>query len=72
MKEHVVFTDWDVFQDLGKVNPEATSQWPQTSLSGLSRMEPSLDNQSGEKNTHFMEAATQTASPPMSDVALTR
>ena len=34
-------------------------------------MEPPLDDQPGEQNAHFMEAATQTASPVMSDVKLT-
>ena len=34
-------------------------------------MEPPLDNQPGEQNTYFMEAATQTASLAMSNVKLT-
>ena len=68
MKEHVVFTDGDVFGGLGRVNLVATSQWPQTSSSGLGRMKPPLDNQCGEQDTHFMMAATQTASPAMSNV----
>ena len=72
MEEHVVFNDWDIFLDLERVNPEATSQWHQTSLSGLSRMGSPLDNQPGKENIHFMEAATQTASPAMMDVELTR
>ena len=28
VKEHVMFTNWDVFLSLGRVNPEAMSQWP--------------------------------------------
>ena len=28
VKEHVMFTNWDLFWGLGRVNPGATSQWP--------------------------------------------
>ena len=71
MEEHVMFTDQNIFWDLERVNPEATSQWPQTSSSGLGRMEPPLDNQPGKQNICFMEAASQTASPAMTNVKLT-
>ena len=70
VKEHVVFTDWDIFWDLGRVNLEVMGQWPQISSSG--RLEPPLEDQPGEQNAHLMEAATQTASPVMPDVELTR
>ena len=56
VEEHIVFTDWNIFQDLERVDPGAISQWPQTSSSGLGRMEPPLDNQPGEQNICFMEA----------------
>ena len=42
VKEHVVFTKWDVIQGLGRVNLGATSQWPQTSSTSFGRMDPSL------------------------------
>ena len=71
MEEHVMFTHWEIFWDLERVDPEAMSQWPQTSSSGLGRMEPPLDNQPGKQNIHFMEAATQTTSPAMTNVELT-
>ena len=45
---------------------------PQTSSSSFTRMEPPLDDQPGEQDTHFVEPTTQTASPAMSDVKLTR
>ena len=28
VREHVVFTNWDLLQDLGRVNPGAMNQWP--------------------------------------------
>ena len=34
VREHVTFTNWDVLQGLGAVNPGAMNQWPQTSLFG--------------------------------------
>ena len=72
VEEQIMFTDWDIFWDLERVDPEAMSQWPQPSLSHLGRMEPPLDNQPGKKNICFMETATQTASLAMTDVELTR
>ena len=50
----------------------ATSQWPQTSSTSFGRMGPPLGGQPVEQNTSFMEATTQTASPAMSSVELTR
>ena len=72
VKEHIVFTKWDVIQSLGRVNLGATSQWPQTNSTSFGRMEPPLGDQPVEQDTSFMEATTQTASPAMSDVELTR
>ena len=79
VKEHVVFTKWDIIQGLGIVNPGATSQWPQTSSTCFGRMDPALSprptpegNQHIEQNTSFMEATAQTASPATSCVELTR
>ena len=42
VKEHVIFTKWDVIQGLGKVNTGATSQWPQTNPTGFWRVDPPL------------------------------
>ena len=70
VKEHITLTKWDVIQGLGRVNPGATSQWPQTSSTSLGRMEPPLGNQPVEQDTSFMEETTQTASPAMSSVEL--
>ena len=42
VKEHVMFTKWDVIQGLGRVNLGATSQWPQTSSTSFRRMDPPL------------------------------
>ena len=79
VKEHVMFTKWDVIQGLGRVNLGATSQWPQTSSTSLGRMDPPqsprptpVGDQPVEQDTSFMEATTQTASPAMSGVELTR
>ena len=79
MKEHVIFTKQDVIQGLGRVDPGATSQWPQTGPTSYGRMDPPLSprptpvgNQPVEQNISFMEANTQTASPTMSSVELTR
>ena len=72
VKEHVVFTKWDVIQGLGRVNLGTTSQWPQTNSTSFGRMEPLLGDQPVEQDTSFMEATTHTASPAMSDVELTR
>ena len=70
MREHVVFTNWDVVQGLGRVNPGAMRQWPQTGSSSFSRMEPPLGDQPDEQDTSFVEATTQTTSLAMSDVEL--
>ena len=79
VKEHVMFTKWDIIWGLGRVNLEDTSQWPQTSSTSFRRMDPPLSprptpvgNQPVEQNTSFMEATTQTTSPAMSNVELTR
>ena len=58
VKEHVVFTNWDLLQDLGKVDPRATNQWLQTSLSRRVML-PSGDKPR-ETDAGFTEAATQT------------
>ena len=39
VKEHVVFTKWDIIWGLGRVNLEATSQWPKTSSTSFGRMD---------------------------------
>ena len=74
-----MFTKWDVIQGLGRVSPGATSLWPQTSSTSFGRMDPPLSprptpvgDQPVEQNTSFMAAATQTTSPAMSGVELTR
>ena len=86
MKEHVIFTKWDVIQGLGRVNLGATSQWPQPTPTGFGRVDLPLsphasmvpmtrlqvDDQPVEQNASFMEATTQTVSPTMSRVELTR
>ena len=79
VKEHVMFTKWDIIWGLGRVNLGDTSQWPQTSSTSFERMDPPLSprptpvgNWPVEQNTSFMEATTQTASPAMSRVELTR
>ena len=71
VKEHIMFTNWDIFWGLGRVNLGAMSQWPQSSSSRFGRIVPPLGDQSSEHDTSFMEATTQTASPAMSDVELT-
>ena len=86
VKEHVVFTKWDIIKGLVRVNPGATSQWPQPTPTGFGRVDPPLsphvtlvpstrlqvDDQPVEQNASFMEATTQTDSPTMSRVELTR
>ena len=72
VKEHVMFTKWDIIWGLGRVNPGATSQWPQTSSTRFGRMEPPLGDQPVEQNTSFMEVSAQTTSPATSSVELTR
>ena len=42
VKKHVIFTKWDVIQGLARVNPGATSQWPQTGPTSFGRMNPPL------------------------------
>ena len=71
VKDHVAFTKWDVIQDLGRVNPGATSQWPQIGPTSFGRMDPTLSPRPipvsdchVEQNTSFMEATTQTTSLP--------
>ena len=78
VKEHVMFTKWDIIQGLGRVNPGATSQWPQTISTSFERMDPPwspgptpVGDQPVEQDTSFVEATTQTASPAMSGVELT-
>ena len=81
VKEHVIFTKQDIIQGLGRVNPKATSQWPQTTPTGFGRVDPPLSpcvamvpstRLQVEQNASFMEVTTQTASPTMSGVELTR
>ena len=79
VKDHVMFTKWDIIQGLGRVNPAATSQWLQTGPTRFRRMDPPLPprptqvgHQPYEQNTSFMEATTQTTSPTVSGVELTK
>ena len=51
VREHIVFTKWDVVQGLVRVNLGAMSQWLQTNSSSFGRMEPPLGNQPGEQDT---------------------
>ena len=67
VKEHVMFTKWDIIWGLGRVNLGATSQWPQTSWTSYRRMDPPLSprptpvgKQPVEQNKSFMEATTHT------------
>ena len=71
VKEHVMFTNWDLFWGLGRVNLGATSQWPQPSSSSFGRLVPPLGDKPSELDTGFTEATTQTSSPAMSDAELT-
>ena len=66
VKEHVIFTKWDIIWGLGRVNPGATSQWLQTNPTGFRRVDPPC-----EQNSIFMDATPQTTSPTMSRVKLT-
>ena len=80
VKEHVMFTKWDIIQRLR----ESQSWWLLASghkpaQLASERMDPPLPprptpvgNQPVEQNTSFMGATTQTASPAMSSVELTR
>ena len=45
VKEHIVFTIWYVIWGLGRVNPGATCQWPQTNSTGFRGIEPLLGDQ---------------------------
>ena len=65
VKEHIVLTNWDLLQDLGRVDPRAMNQGPQTSSS--SRVMPPLGAEPGKPNTGFTEATTQTVSPAATD-----
>ena len=71
VKEHIIFTNWDIFWGLGRVNLGSMSQWPQPSLSSFSRIVPPLGDKPSEHDTSFTEATTQTASLAMSDAELT-
>ena len=62
VKEHITFTNWDLFQGLGRVNLGAMSQWPHPSSSSFSRIAPPLGNKPSVHDTSFTEATTQTAS----------
>ena len=42
VKEHIIFTKQDVIQDLWRINPGATSQWPHPTPTGLGRVDPTL------------------------------
>ena len=66
VREHVVFTNWDLLQDLVRVNPGAMNQWPQTSSS--SRVVPPLGKKPSEHDISFTEATTETVSPATTDV----
>ena len=66
VREHVVFTNWDLLWDLGRVNLGAMKQWPQPSLS--SRVVLPLGDEPSELDTGFTEATTQTVSPAANDV----
>ena len=49
VKEHIVFTNWDLLWDLGRVDPMTTNQGSQTSWSG--REMPPFGNKPGKPNT---------------------
>ena len=75
----LVFTKWDIIQSLREGQPGG--YWPvaPTSSTSFRRMDPPLSprptpggDQPVEQNTSFMEAITQTSSPAMSGVELTR
>ena len=68
VREHIVVTNYKPFLELGRVNPGATSQWPQPSLSSFGRIVLPLGNEPSEIDTSFTEATTQTAFPAMSNV----
>ena len=68
VREHIVFTNWDLLQDLGRVNLGVMNQWPQPSSS--SRIVLPLGDEPSELDTGFTEATTQTTSPAVSCVLL--
>ena len=70
MREHVVFTNWDLLQDLGRVNLGVMNQWPQPSSS--SRIVLPFGDGPSELDTSFSEATTQTTSPAASCIELIR
>ena len=57
VKEHIVFTNWNLLQDLGRVDPRAMNQGPQTSLS--SRVMLPLGDEPSKPDTSSL-AATDT------------
>ena len=65
VKEHVVFTNWDLLWDLGRAGLRATNQWPQTSSS--SGVMLPLGDEPSKPDTSFTEATTQTVSPATTD-----
>ena len=60
VKEHFVFTNWDLLWDLGRVDPRAMNQWPKTSSS--SGVVLPLGDEPSEPDTGFTEATTETVS----------
>ena len=70
VRECITFTSWDVFWDLGAVYQGATNQWPQATL--FSQVLSLLGNKSGELDTGFTEAITQTAPLAAADVDMAR
>ena len=70
VREHIVFTNWDLLQDLGRANLGATNWWPQPS--SFSRIVPPLGIEPSELDTGFTEAATQTTSLAASCIELLR
>ena len=72
VEKHVMFTDQDIFQDIDGINLEVMSQWPQTSLPGLGRREPLLEDQLGKQNICFTKAMTQTVSLAATNLELVR
>ena len=70
VKEHAVFTNWDLLWDLGRVDPRAMNQWAQTS-SSCGVMLP-LGDEPSESDTGFTEATTPTISLTMTDAEPSR
>ena len=65
VKGHIVFTNWDLLWDLGRVDPRAMNQWPQTSSS--SGVVLPLGSEPSKPDTGFTEATTQTVSLAVTD-----